>query len=183
MFPSVFVCHGAEPWQEAPPRHPGIRRWIAVDLPSRARLLDSGIPVDRIVLLFNFVDLARFPSRPPLPERPRRALVFSNNMSSGGFKTIRAACRQESIGVEAGGVASGHAIDEPEKVLTEFDLVFAKARCALEAMATGCAVILCDQNGLGPMVGIADVGHLRDLNFGFRTLVDPISRTMVRLRL
>ena len=34
----------------------------------------------------------------------------------------------------------------------DYDLVFAKARCALEAMAVGAAVVLCDTHGLGPMV-------------------------------
>ena len=40
----------------------------------------------------------------------------------------------------------------PEELLPKYDLVFAKARCALEAMATGCAVVLCDFAGLGSMV-------------------------------
>lgn len=54
-------------------------------------------------------------------------------------------------------------------MLGGYDLVFAKARCALEAMAVGCAVVLCDVGGLGPLVTRAQVQHLRRWNFGRRT--------------
>ena len=43
-------------------------------------------------------------------------------------------------------------VDRPEAILGDYDLVFAKARAAMEAMATGCAVILCDRVGAGPLV-------------------------------
>jgi hypothetical protein len=53
-------------------------------------------------------------------------------------------------------------------------LVFAKARCALEAMAVGAAVILCDTRGLGPMVTATEVERLRLWNFGMRLLQRPL---------
>jgi hypothetical protein len=36
-----------------------------------------------------------------------------------------------------------------QEVLGRYDLVFAKAKCAIEAMVVGAAVIVCDANGLG----------------------------------
>jgi hypothetical protein len=60
--------------------------------------------------------------------------------------------------------------------LGEYDIVFAKARCALEALAVGSAVVLCDTVGVGPMVTTHEVDQLRLVNFGVRALrgdVDP----------
>jgi hypothetical protein len=87
--PAVYVCHGWLPWVEAPPRLPRILRWVAVDDTVHDRLvLESGIPPERVEVLLNFVDLARFKPRGPLPSRPARALVFSN------LPTSAATCRR-----------------------------------------------------------------------------------------
>ena len=51
-------------------------------------------------------------------------------------------------------------------VLGEYDLVFASGRSALESLASGTAVIICNTFGLGPMVTAAEVDKLRTLNFG-----------------
>jgi hypothetical protein len=56
-----------------------------------------------------------------------------------------------------------------------YDLVFAKARCAMEALAVGTAVILCDFAGTGPLVTSADFDRLKRLNFGIRTLSDKLN--------
>jgi hypothetical protein len=58
--------------------------------------------------------------------------------------------------------------------LGHYDLVFAKAKAAMEAMAVGCAVVLCDQIGLGPMVTAERFDELRAANFGRRSLTSPI---------
>ena len=78
--PAFYVCHGSTPWEEAAPRFPRILGYVAVDHACLDRLvLEDGIPEDRIRVLLNFVDLQRFKQRPALPERPQRALIFSNN--------------------------------------------------------------------------------------------------------
>lgn len=59
------------------------------------------------------------------------------------------------------------------------DIVFAKARCALEAMATGSAVVLCDAAGLGPMVSDHEFEQLRQLNFGAGTLKKPLHSNLI----
>ena len=59
-------------------------------------------------------------------------------------------------------------------MLAGYDVVFAKARCALEAMASGTAVVLCDTTGLGPMVTLSNVESLRHWNFGRRALHEPL---------
>ena len=53
--------------------------------------------------------------------------------------------------------------------------MFAKARCAIEALAVGAAVIICDVQGLAGMVTTTSLDAMRQLNFGARTLRRPIT--------
>lgn len=173
--PAVSFCHGWLPAEELPPRHPRILRYVAVDRLRRERLVsEEGIAPERVEVLPNFVDLGRFRPRPPLPHRPRRALVFSNQAAEGGWvEAVRAACRGFGVAVDLAGVASGRVSERPEELLPGYDLVFARGRAAMEAMAVGAAVVLCDMEGAGPLVTRAEVERLRDANFGLAALAAP----------
>lgn len=183
--PALFYCHGWLPWEERPPRHPRIYRHVAADDTCRDRLLwEGGISEERARVVLNAVDLERFRPRPPLPAKPRRALVFSNH----GLRhapAVREACERAGVELELAGFDSGSVADEPEKVLGRYDLVFAKGRSALEALAVGSAVVLCDAVGSGPMVTSAEVARLRRQNFGVRALqgelrADALAREIAR---
>jgi Glycosyltransferase Family 4 len=180
--PIVHFCHGWIPWEEKPLKHPAIVRYVAVDDTCIDRLmLEEGIPAERIDRLLNFVDLDRFAPRRPLPDRPRRALVLSNHAREDGFvRVIREACCMEGIDVEIAGVASGRVLDHPELAMREVDLVFAKARAALEALAVGCSVILTDAAGAGPLVNAVNLDGFRNANFGIRLLQRPHSVSWYR---
>jgi len=175
--PALFVSHDWSSWNDEPPRFPRILRYVAVDATNRDRLIvESSIPEERVRVLLNWVDLERFRPRGPLPERPRRALVFSNY--ARGVTTLPAiheACRRAGLELDVVGEGSGRLLARPEEVLGEYDLVFAKARAALEALAVGAAVVLCDVRGLGPLVTSAELDPLRHLNLGVRALRDPVT--------
>jgi hypothetical protein len=175
--PAVYVCHGWQPWEEIPPRFPRILRYVAVDYTTRERLVsEQGIPPERVEVVLNFVDLDRFRPRLPLPAKPRRALVLSNQASERTFlPAVREACERSGIALDVAGVASGDPAERPEELLPRYDLVFAKARAALEGMAVGAAVVLCDQAGAGPLVTTGELDRLRPLNFGIRTLRNPVT--------
>ena len=123
-------------------------------------------------MLYNFVDLDRFRPRDPLPAVPRSALIFSNSATNGSFgATIREACQAFGIErIDVAGSASGNAIAQPERVLGGYDIVFGKARCALEAMSVGCATVVADFPGLAGMVDTGNMQRMRRLNFGVRTM-------------
>ncbi len=169
--PAVFVCHGWLPWQEIPPAFPSILRYVAVDDLCRERLETTrGVPGEGISTLYNFVDLRRFSRVRNLPDRPGSALVFSN-YAKGVPEAIVRACEAAGIGrVDVIGAGSGSQIPDPERILANYDIVFAKARAALEAMASGCAVIVMDYSGLAGMVTCENFDRLRKLNFGVRAL-------------
>ncbi|HYX40818.1 MAG TPA: glycosyltransferase, partial [Pyrinomonadaceae bacterium] len=130
--PAVFFCHGWQDWREAPPRFPRLLRYVAVDETCRDRLLcEHAIPEARVRLLLNFVDLERFKPRGPLPARPQRALVFGNNAHQETYLVeVRAACARAGIELDVTGWRNGNASAQPEQLLGQYDLVFAKARCA-----------------------------------------------------
>jgi hypothetical protein len=173
--PAVYVCHGWLPWEEAPPRFPRILRYVAVDDTCRDRLVcEEGVPENRVQVLLNFVDLERFAPRPPLPTRPSRGLLFSND-NGPHVDAVRKACASAGLPLDAIGLGPGNASVAPETVLAGYDIVFAKARSALEALAVGAAVVLVGGSGVGPMVTVADLDRLRRLNFGIRSLKRPLT--------
>ncbi len=171
-IPAVFFCHGWLPPEEEPPLFPRILRYAAVDEVCRDRLVcEHAVPEERVRVILNFVDLERFLPRRPLPTRPRRALLFSNYASGAThLPAVREACARARLELDVLGSGAGKSCDEPEKVLGDYDLVFAKGRSALEALAVGAAVVLCDSTGAGPLVTKEELEHLRRLNFGVRTL-------------
>lgn len=175
--PAVRLCHGW--WDEPPQPFPRILRYVAVDDTTRDRCVGEwGVPEERLEVLLNFVDLQTFTVRAPLPQRPARALVFSN-AASGHARTVRDACAATGIDVETTGHDSGNGTADPARLLRQYDLVFAKARSAIEALASGSAVVLCDSAGVGPMVSMANVRQLRRLNFGIRALQAPLTRDVI----
>ena len=178
FFPTVPVisfCHGPKDWREAPCRLPNVAFWVAVDRACEARLVnEEGIPADRIRLVLNFADTSRFPMRGPLPSTPRRALVFSNSASKRTHAPLlRKVCASRGIDLDVMGLDSGNSVGRPETAIANYDLVFAKARAAIEAMASGCAVIQCDYFGAGRLVTTANFEELRPWNFGFQ--IDDLS--------
>ncbi len=179
--PAVYVCHDRLHPADAPPVFPRILRHVAVDDNCRERVVEAGVAENRIRVILNAVDLERFLPRAPLPATPRRALVFSNYASEGThLPAIRQACADRALALDVVGAASGRSATAPEAVIPGYDLVFAKARCAMEAMAVGSAVVLCDTRGLGPMVTRANVAELRRWNFGMRTLSRPLDPRLIR---
>jgi hypothetical protein len=178
----IFVCHDRLAWHDTPPLFPRVLRYVAVDLNCRERLAESGLISDsKMRVIHNWVCTDRFPQRSPLPPSPKRALIFSNYAGMGTHQEpIEEACSALNIPVDVIGSGAGTAVERPEELLGSYDLVFAKARCALEAMATGAAVVLCDTSGLGPLVTTDAVEALREWNFGRRCLSRPLDPSLIK---
>ena len=180
LAPAVLAHHGPD-FYSYPIYFPRILRYVAVDARCRADLESkTEIPRSRIETILNLIDLERFQQRPPLPSRPRRALLFSNYAAEHThLPVVRRACRGMGIKLDVVGRLVGKPMADPESILPEYDLVFAKARCALEAAAVGTAVIVCGQPGLAGLMTSATLEPMRQLNFGFRTLRRPITEESI----
>lgn len=166
--PVVSFCRGPYLWQEAPCRAPNVVRYVAVDEACRHRLVKTeGLPVERVELVLNGIDLKRFLQRSALPNKPLQALIFSNYATEQNFiPIVRAACEAQGIDLSVIGAGVGKTMPHPEEALGEFDVVFAKGKAALEALAVGCSVIVADTAGLGPLVTMQNFEALRRLSFG-----------------
>ena len=172
--PAIYVCHSFDIWLEAPVHFPQIGAYVAVDEACRDRLVQTeGIDPAKVLIVPNAVDLRRIPLRPePLPEKPQRALAFGKACV---VPQIGAACERAGLEYSAIGPQVGRASACPEQDLVDFDVVFASARAALEALCCGCAVVVCDSRGMGGMVTSRNFQNLRTRNFGLRTLVEPVT--------
>jgi len=174
--PAIFTCHGWDSPDATPPKLSRIMRYLAVDEPCHERLVClEAIPTEQVVVHFNPVDLERFLPRSPLPDRPRKALIFSNYATEQNHvPVVREACHRTGVQLDVVGFASGTEILRPDLILGNYDIVFAKGRSALEALAVGTAVILCHVAGSGPMVTSAELDDLRRSGFGWRAVGNPM---------
>ena len=174
--PAIYLCHDHTSFLSRPVFHPQVRRYFGVSRLCVARLIQDGIQPEAAELIHNFVDVRRFAARDRLPPRAQRALLFSNYAHARThLPAVAEACRRAGLELDVVGKSSGNGVACPESVLPHYDLVFAKAKAAMEAMASGAAVVLCDFGGVGPIVTSEDFERLRLLNFGFEALVDRLT--------
>lgn len=175
--PAVFLCHSAQFEVEAPPDHPQIRHFIAVDELCRDRCLARGVPSGRLSIELNPIDPERLHPRAALPDRPARALLLTKNR--GHQRAIQSACDAADIALEELGPATGQVSATLEAELPSYDLVFATARMALEAAATGCAVVVCDARGFAGLLTESRLDDWRRFNFGAGILAHPVTEAAV----
>jgi UDP-3-O-[3-hydroxymyristoyl] glucosamine N-acyltransferase len=169
--PLIFVCHDRQSWYDLARGVPSVREYVAVDLNCRERLVAEGVLQASIHVITNAVDIDRLTMRGPVPSPPRRAAVFGNNAVNGGFvESVRCACARAGLSLDVFGSGVGRTLQNPEGHLADYDVVFAKARCAIEALAAGCAVIAIDEAGYGGLVTSTDIQWMLDWNIGDRCL-------------
>ena len=171
--PAVFTCHSATIELEAPRLHPQIRRYVAVDDFCRALCVKRDIPEDRLSVILNAVDLRRFNARPPLPAKPKAALMLTKTFEQQNL--VRSACAKAGLTLDELGPATAEMSDQLERILPRYDIVFATARMALEAAAVGCAVVAADGRGFAGMLRSENLQAWRRLNFGAGLLTAPVT--------
>jgi hypothetical protein len=178
--PAISICHDATVWFSEPIDLPSIRRHVAVDFACRDRIANRFPHLSgRIEILHNAVDLDAFQPRAPLPDQPKRALILAKH-SSSYLDAVRAACAQLGLELSIAGAVAGDEVDNLPAYFREHDLVFGSARCALEALATGCAVVVLDGRGFAGLVTSEAVSDWRQNNFGARLLSQPTSTELIR---
>ncbi len=173
----LFVCHDSYFWHDHALLHPRIRVWAGVDTLCRERVArDANLPFSQVAWIGNGVDLNRFTRVSEPSGSLRRALVFSNYATADNFlPVIEEACRRLNIELDIAGSGAGIGVDQPEAILAGYDLVFGKARCAMEALASGCTVLLLGLEGMGPLVTLENFAQLRAMNFGRMSLTETLT--------
>jgi hypothetical protein len=141
--PAVYYCHGVRPWVEQVPQHPRIRNYVMMcEWMVSPTAMEFGVPRNRMTVIPNFVNMNRFSLVRSPPDRPRRGLLFGNKgFSEAELMRLERACSEHDISLDKVGYPYGNPQERPEAFLPDYDLVFAIGRCAVEAIACGCAVI------------------------------------------
>jgi glycosyltransferase involved in cell wall biosynthesis len=172
--PVVYFIHDRMSIFDYPFQHKNILKYVAVDYNCKERYyIENDFKEDDIEVVFNWVNTDRFRLKELINPQPKRALVFSNYLNENNiYPEIREACVELGIELEIIGSSSGNRCLKPEEILQKYDLVFAKAKAAIEAMATGASVIVCDYRGLGGMVTSFNMEHFRNFNFGMKLMID-----------
>jgi Glycosyltransferase Family 4 len=166
--PALFSCHDFVAMKDRAPLLPRIRRYLAVDEVCRERLIGDGVPEDKIDIVYNAVELEQFARRSPLPPRPERALVLTKGVEH--LPIVRAAVQKAGLALDELGSGPGMVVDDLPARLPNYDLVIATARMAKEAMAVGCAVVVCDHRGFAGLATTKVLAEWRRHNFGRRIL-------------
>lgn len=184
--PALQVCHDARSGRDRPASKALVQRWAAVDDFCRERYAkETGLSPAEIASLPNAVDLGEFPQR--AGERapgPLRAVLFHSHRHTDGLAgLVGEACRAEGVALEIVGPGEGGFVSHPGEHLRRADIVLGKARCALEAMASGAHAILLSPKGLGPAITADNFDALRRRNFGQSLLTAPLRTETLRERL
>jgi hypothetical protein len=189
--PRLAVCHGPRlPAEIAPPELPCTTQ-IALTREGYEYLRRAGY--EDVAFTGYGVDLTRFSSALPLPERPRRAVLHSKYADA---ELVREACARLGIEITVLGAESwrpgfstddhsaivevlddGRVVDhEPslaafhvERILADADLVFGLGRSAVEALAMGKACFVFGYGKIGDgLVTQARLPALARVNFSGR---------------
>jgi hypothetical protein len=137
--PAIFLMHSVEAEFDTPPLHPQIVSYHAVSTFVRAQRASAALPASEIGLVYNAVDLDRFPLK-SIRARPERALIVAKY--GDGRELIRATCLRLDLNIDEVGPASWRVTSDLAEAFLNADLVFASGRSALEGLASGCAVVL-----------------------------------------
>jgi hypothetical protein len=177
--PALQICHDARYWWDGALPLPDVRLYAAVDAACRARFArELDCDPARITLLPNAIDLARCRPRAALPTRPERVLIVANR-DAGHVAADQTACDRAGLEHRAVGYGVGAPAPHLEAEMAWADVVVGAARIALEAMAVGCAALVCDARGLAGMARSGRFDDWRGWNFGHRLLTAPVTADAV----
>jgi glycosyltransferase involved in cell wall biosynthesis len=149
--PALFVCHGIEPWQELPPVHPAIVRYYAVGpLTAQHVCTHAGVTAADVTVIPNWVNIELFRQKETLREVPREALIVHNGLYL--TVAIERACRDLGMSLRKYGRGLGETSNRLDVAFQAADIVFATGKTAIEAMASGCGVILAGEAGISELI-------------------------------
>jgi len=180
--PIVFFVHDRTACHDYPFTHRNIIKYLAVDYNCRERyFLETNFSDQNDVqVIFNWYNSERFKLKEIINDVPQKALIFSNYMRKDRvFDSINSACFQLNIKLDIVGANSGKSIMNPENILADYDIVFAKAKAGIEALSTGASLIVCDFMGLAGMVLTENVERYRNYNFGMKLMTRSATTDLI----
>ena len=145
-IPQLFVAHSSKFDLQAPPQLDGAVGAVVVLNDRVARRMRSFDAEVEVVRLRQPIDTERFNPPAPLPERPRRVLLLSNNSNADRISMLEEVCAEAGLELSRVGGSAGTTTDIRPS-LAEAEIVIGYGRSVLEAMACGRAAFVYDWKG------------------------------------
>lgn len=165
----VNMIHGLLPHPEWPMDNADV--YAAVSLHAKAKAaIFSPAAWEEIPLIPNFFNPERFPRRRRVQNG--RALLHSSRISPASLERLRAIMADQGFTLDQIGYG-GQVRDAPEAIIANYEIVFAAGRSAIEAMASGCAVVLWDDGVVGPAINRDNFWFALPTNFSVASGVLP----------
>lgn len=165
----VNMIHGLLPHPEWPGAD--MDAYLAVSLHAKAKTALLGPPGwDDITLMPNFFDPRRFGNKQA--EQRSNALLHSSRVTDVNFRQMQGVLEQYGLALDHMGYG-GTVEASPETVLPQYNVVFAAGRSAIEALASGCHVILWDQGIVGPAITVGNFWYVLAANFSVAACILP----------
>jgi len=173
--PVLFWVHGRLSSLSIPPFHANVMRYIAVDYNCKELYTDDYcMKESESQVIYNWVNLDRFKLNETKKEKPTRALVFSSYLNENLYlPEIKEACSLTDISLDV--IGKNNEISDPESYLGEYDIIFAKAKAAIEGLSIGASVIVCDFMGLAGMIDSSNYERFRKYNFGMKLMTMKVT--------
>lgn len=177
--PVIYFCHGIAGAEE-PLIHTNIKKYVVVSEYVKEYVgAITQFENKEIRVVYNWVDTDRFKQKEIINIKPETALIFSNSIPQEKVKIIISACASKNIAIHGIGGHVNNNIQYPERLLKNYDIVFAVGKSAIESMACGCSVILCDSGGLGEIITPDNFDYCRTYNFGLKNLTNEITTDLL----
>ena len=167
--PAIYHCHGYLPWVEEPPVHPRILHYVGMCSVVSDRIrLSRGLTDQNVMTVPNWVDLDRFRFVRNPPKKPGKALLYLRSFDRNGWHASQLCQAFESMDIKLDLWLPGGDTRAPEVVLPEYDIVLCAGRSALEAMASGCAVLPISHSSCLDLVDLNNFDSFQSQNFSPR---------------
>lgn len=164
--PAIYHAHGYFPWVEDVPVHPRITHYIGMsDLIIERLLINQKYTKAKYLTLSNWFDDTRFIKVRKPEKTPKKALLYlkSFNRSSQTAQQLVQVFKKNKIDLDIN--REGFITASPELLLNQYDIVLAAGKSAVEAIASGCAVLPISENNCLEWVNPHNFETLRRQNF------------------
>jgi hypothetical protein len=167
--PAIYHCHGYLPWVEDPPVHPRILYYVGMSSVISDRICSSlGLPDQHVMTVPNWVDLDRFRFVRNPPHKPQKALLYLRSFDRNSWHASQLYQAFASMDIKLDLELPQGETRAPEVVLCQYDIVLASGRSALEAMASGCAVLPISSSACLDLVDLNNFDLFQSQNFSPR---------------
>ncbi len=164
--PCAYFCHGMIAWQECPPVHPRVLRYVFLsDLTARYLVLDRDLPEERFHIIPNHIDLTRFKGREPREHISKAAICSRMPPQPELVAGLNSMLEKRGIALDVIWDWARGTLASAEDVYASYDLIFGTGRTAIEAMAAGCLVSTTSHDKIGPIITPDNFHDRRRFNF------------------